>query len=272
MPPCTGRLAKMRTEAPFQFSPDPVSRTPPRMKKSLCRTGPLAAVLLGLVLIGLMGAAPVSAQPQEWQPADGPLLTRWADDIVPSNPLPEYPRPKMRRENWTNLNGLWDFQISKKRSKGEYEDQILVPYPVESALSGVTESVGAANRVWYRRTVLVDPVGDERVLLHTGASDWETQVFVNGQHVGQHQGGYDPLTVDITDALKDEGPQTIEVHRVGSDRSGTSAAWQADPRSPRHLVHGRDGHLADGVAGAGAGDVHQRSQGDPAGGAEPGKD
>ena len=158
-----------------------------------------------------MGAASVSAQPQEWQPADGPLLTRWADDIDPSNPLPEYPRPKMRRENWTNLNGLWDFQISKKRSKGEYEDQILVPYPVESALSGVMESVGAANRVWYRRTVTVDPVGDERVLLHFGASDWETQVFVNGQHVGRHQGGYDPFTVDITDALKDERPQTIEV-------------------------------------------------------------
>jgi len=182
-----------------------------RMMKSLRRTGLLAAVLLGLVLIGLMGAASVCAQPQEWQPADGPLLTRWADDFDPNNPLPEYPRPKMRRENWTNLNGLWDFQISKKRSKGEYDDQILVPYPVESALSGVMESVGAANRVWYRRTVSVDPVGDEHVLLHFGASDWETQVFVNGQHVGRHQGGYDPFTVDITDAFKDEGPQTIEV-------------------------------------------------------------
>lgn len=91
MPARTGLLAKMRTEAAFQFYTDPVSR--PRVMKSLCRTGLLAAVLIGLVLIGLMGAASVSAQPQEWQPADGRLLTRWADDTDPNSPLPEYPRP-----------------------------------------------------------------------------------------------------------------------------------------------------------------------------------
>jgi beta-galactosidase/beta-glucuronidase len=176
------------------------------MMRSFRRPGLLAAVL-----IGLTGTASVSAQSQEWQPADGPLLTRWADDIAPNNPLPEYPRPKMRRESWTNLNGLWDFHISGKRVKGEYDDQILVPYPVESALSGVMESVGAAKRVWYRRKVSLDSADDERVLLHFGASDWETQVFVNGEHVGRHQGGYDPFTVDITEALEEEGPQTIEI-------------------------------------------------------------
>lgn len=171
----------------------------------------LERTLLLVGLLGLLLPSSLAAQPTEWQPADGPMLTQWADDIDPENPLPEYPRPKMKRDEWTNLNGMWDFQISGKRGKGEYDDQILVPYPVESALSGVMESVGAENRVWYRRSFSVEPTADERVLLHFGASDWETHVFVNDQYVGKHQGGYDPFTFDITDALNEGGEQTIEV-------------------------------------------------------------
>jgi len=168
----------------------------------------LAAATLFVVL-----AVPSQALAQEegWQPADNPLMTRWADDIDPEEPLPEYPRPKMKRENWTNLNGQWDFQISDKSGKGEYDEQILVPYPVESALSGVKETVGAKNRVWYRRTFTANPTADERVLLHFGASDWETHVFVNDEYVGMHQGGYTPFSFDITDELTDGGEQTIEV-------------------------------------------------------------
>ena len=174
------------------------------------RTCPLAlGVIFLLVLFGLPTRAP--AQSKDWQPADNPLMTRWTDDIDPENPLPKYPRPKMKREQWKNLNGLWDFQISGKRGKGEYDDQILVPYPVESALSGVKKTVGAKNRVWYRRTFSINPADDERVLLHFGASDWETHVFVNDRHVGVHRGGYDPFTLDITDALSEEGEQTLEI-------------------------------------------------------------
>ena len=174
------------------------------------RTCTLAlGVIFLLVLFGLPTRAP--AQSEGWQPADNPLMTRWTDDIDPENPLPKYPRPKMKREQWKNLNGLWDFQISGKRGKGEYDDQILVPYPVESALSGVKKTVGAKNRVWYRRTFSINPADDERVLLHFGASDWETHVFVNDRHVGVHRGGYDPFTLDITDALSEEGEQTLEI-------------------------------------------------------------
>jgi beta-galactosidase/beta-glucuronidase len=189
----------------------------------------ISTVLIFGLALGLLPAT-VQAQPEAWQPADGPLMTRWADDVDPANPLPEYPRPKMERDQWTNLNGLWDFQISGKRGKGEYDDQILVPYPVESALSGVMESVGAENRVWYRRTVdVAPPAEDERVLLHFGASDWETNVFVNDQHVGMHQGGYDPFTFDITDALAEEGTQTIEV-----------TVW--DPTDKGHQPVGKQTH------------------------------
>jgi len=192
----------------------------------------LNALILGVALLLLPVIS--HAQSDTWQPAEGPLMTRWADDIDPDHPLPEYPRPKMERGNWTNLNGLWDFQISSKWGKGEYDDQILVPYPVESALSGVMETVGARNRVWYRRTFDVAPPGpDERVLLHFGASDWETHVFVNDQPVGMHQGGYDPFTFDITDALNDGNEQTIEVTVWDpTDRGHQPVGKQThDPRS-----------------------------------------
>ena len=184
-----------------------------------------AVLLLCLLTLPLR----VNAQSTDWMPADNPLMTQWADDINPEEPLPEYPRPKMKRDQWTNLNGRWDFQISGKRGKGEYDDQILVPYPVESALSGVKETVGAKNRVWYRRTFSADAADDERVLLHFGASDWQTRVFVNDQYVGMHQGGYDPFSFDITDALTDEGEQTIEV-----------TVW--DPTDTGHQPVGKQTH------------------------------
>jgi len=194
----------------------------------------LSVRALGIVLaLFCLTSGPTLAQSDDWQPADNPLMTRWADDVDPEAPLPEYPRPKMKRDQWTNLNGRWDFQISGKRGKGEYDDQILVPYPVESALSGVKQSVGAKNRVWYRRTVSVDPAADERVLLHVGASDWETHVFVNGTHVGRHQGGYDPFTFDVTDALDDGSEQTIEITVWDpTDRGHQPVGKQThDPRS-----------------------------------------
>jgi beta-galactosidase/beta-glucuronidase len=186
------------------------------------------------VLIGLLIPLAALGQTDEWQPADNPLMTQWAADINPEEPLPVYPRPKMKRDEWTNLNGLWDFQISDKSGKGEYDDQILVPYPVESALSGVKKTVGAKNRVWYRRTFTVNPAEDERLLLHFGASDWETHVFVNGQYVGMHQGGYDPFSFDITDELTEDEEQTLEV-----------TVW--DPTDRGHQPVGKQTHDPRGI-------------------------
>jgi hypothetical protein len=91
---------------------------------------------------------------EDWKPAAGPLMTRWAKDVTPDKTLPEYPRPQMARKEWTNLNGLWDYAIAPKSDAqpAGYPGKILVPFPVESALSGVMKTVGADNRLWYRRT------------------------------------------------------------------------------------------------------------------------
>ncbi len=148
----------------------------------------------------------------DWQPAEGPLMTRWAKQVSPDKVLPEYPRPQMVRKDWLNLNGLWEYAIRPK-DEGQpisCDGQILVPYPAESALSGVMKPVGEENRLWYRRTFEVPKKwAGRRVLLHFGAVDWDATVWVNSEEVGSHRGGYDPFTFDVTDALNDTGPQEV---------------------------------------------------------------
>jgi hypothetical protein len=165
-----------------------------------------------LILVCLIGlASPASAQ---WQPAQGPLMTRWAKQVSPDNVHGEYPRPQMTREKWTNLNGLWDYAIrpNVEVRPENFDGQILVPFPVESALSGVMKPVGADDWLWYRRTFeRPQLIGGRRLLLHFGAVDWSAMVFVNRQVVGRHQGGYDAFTFDITDALTGAGMQEIDV-------------------------------------------------------------
>ena len=162
---------------------------------------------------GILHSFLATAQDNQWEKAENPLFTEWAEDVSPDNALPEHPRPTMKREQWKNLNGEWDFEItSKSGSPDEYTNTILVPYPVESALSGVKKTVGAAKRAWYKRNFTVEnPHENGRVLLHFGASDWETDVFINGRHIGKHKGGYDPFTFDITEYIKSSGPQSIRV-------------------------------------------------------------
>src|SRR5262245_6960261 len=93
-----------------------------------------------------------AAQSYAWQPAEGPLKTRWTSQVSPQNALPEYPRPQMVRKEWLSLNGVWDFAVTPKDAKPEeYRTEILVPYPVESALSGVMKPVTENDRVYYRR-------------------------------------------------------------------------------------------------------------------------
>src|ERR1051325_575763 len=148
----------------------------------------------------------------DWQPAKGPLMTRWARDVSPKNAHPEYPRPQMERLQWHNLNGLWSYAITDKDSAqpAKWDGEILVPFPIESALSGVMKRVYETNQLWYRRTFTI-PRGwkGKRVLLNFGAVDWEVKVFVNGTNVGSHQGGYDGFSLDITDALRPAAEQEI---------------------------------------------------------------
>ena len=156
----------------------------------------------------LLWAAAVVAAPAEWQPAKAPLMTRWAKEVSAANVLSDYPRPQMVRSNWLNLNGIWDFALTErnKSKPGKFSRRILVPFPVESALSGVMSNVTQNDELWYHRTFELPATwpADEgtRFLLHLGAADWETTVFINGHEIGTHRGGYDPFTFDITTALK----------------------------------------------------------------------
>lgn len=139
----------------------------------------------------------------DWKVAENPLTTPWTAAVSPTNALPEYPRPQMTRPKWVNLNGLWDYAIAAKDAArpAQFEGQILVPYPIESALSGVKRPLTPDQRLWYRRTLNVAATKGSRLLLHFGAVDWRAEVFVNGKSVGVHEGGYDPFTFDITDSL-----------------------------------------------------------------------
>jgi hypothetical protein len=166
----------------------------------------------------------ISSSSWAWKPAEGPLMTRWAKDVSPGKVHREYPRPQMVREDWQNLNGLWDYAITARDAgrHEEFDGEIMVPFPCESALSGVMKPVGKDKRLWYRRTFKVPRKWKgQRVLLHFGAVDWDTAVWVNGKEVGNHKGGYDPFTFDITDALKESGTQEIAVSVWDPTNDGT---------------------------------------------------
>ena len=156
------------------------------------------------IAAAMLLSPPAHADGSGWQIKTGGLLTPWAAQVSPTNALPEYPRPQMVRPRWLNLNGLWDYAITSNGTArpGQYDGKILVPYPVESALSGVGRSFNREKTVWYQRTFRIpsDWAG-QRVLLHFGAVDWAARIFVDGQDVGFHTGGYDPFTFDITPFL-----------------------------------------------------------------------
>ena len=164
-------------------------------------------------LFALLSIPAVLCGAAEWKIQENPILSPWAEQVSPANAHPEYPRPQFVRNDWVNLNGLWDYAIIKAGEHVQkWDGKILVPYPVESALSGVKREVGKDNLLVYRRTVTI-PAGwkDKNVILNFEACDWKTDVNVNGKHVGTHIGGYAPFSFDITSALKPEGEQEIEV-------------------------------------------------------------
>ena len=144
----------------------------------------------------------------QYKPAGDSLKTRWAAEVTPDNVWREYPRPQMTRDNWLNLNGLWDYAIRPKGENniGEFDGKILVPFCIESSLSGVQKYVGKDNELWYHREFEVSSNWKgKRILLHFGAVDWKCDVWVNDIKVGSHTGGYTPFTFDITQAVKKKG-------------------------------------------------------------------
>ena len=143
----------------------------------------------------------------QYAPAGDSLKTRWASEVTPENVWQDYPRPQMYRLYWENLNGLWDYAIRPKGENniGEFDGKILVPFCVESSLSGVQKYVGKDNELWYQREFDYALYGKEHLLLHFGAVDWKCDVWVNDIKVGSHTGGYTPFTFDITQAVKKKG-------------------------------------------------------------------
>ncbi|WP_165042071.1 glycoside hydrolase family 2 protein [Dysgonomonas sp. ZJ709] len=140
----------------------------------------------------------------QWKPAGDKMKTKWAETIDVNNVLPEYPRPIIERSDWSNLNGLWDYAILPvgQQEPQSFDGKILVPFAVESSLSGVQKSLGKDNELWYKRTFTVPSNWKEKnILLHFGAVDWKTEVYVNDIKVGSHTGGYTPFSFDVTPYL-----------------------------------------------------------------------
>ena len=166
------------------------------------------------MLVILLVTCRLSAQ-ETWAIAHHTIVTPWAEKVDPNNPLPEYPRPQMQRGNWKNLNGLWQYSILPKQEEAvpaAFTGKILVPFAVESALSGVGKTVGKDSVLWYQRNIsLPASFKNNHVLLHFGAVDWLCDVYVNGKKAGTHQGGYDPFSFDITPLLNKKGEQQIAV-------------------------------------------------------------
>ncbi|MDF8264883.1 LamG-like jellyroll fold domain-containing protein [Luteipulveratus flavus] len=232
----------------------------------------LAGIVLAIVALliappAIAGAStgPLgAAKPGEpWHPAPVTLPTPWTNQVSPTNALPEYPRPQLTRTSWQSLNGLWQFAGASANEAPpvgrNLAEQILVPYPTESALSGIKRH---EDYMWYRRTIDVPQswkVGKgQRLMMNFGAVDYKATVWVNGKQVGQHTGGYGAFSVDVTDALTGKGPQEVIVgvedradatwqpvgkQRLVPDRgifyTGASGIWQSvwmEPVATDHVV------------------------------------
>ena len=153
-------------------------------------------MLLALALCGSTFA--------QWKPAGDKIKTSWGEQLDPKNVLPEYPRPIMERNDWKNLNGLWKYAITPKGTPAPaaYQGDILVPFAVESSLSGVGKMINEKEELWYQRTFDVPSNWrGKQILLHFGAVDWKAEVWVNDVKVGEHTGGFTPFYFDITSVL-----------------------------------------------------------------------
>lgn len=185
----------------------------------------------------LLAVAVVATASAEWKIAGDKIRTTWAENLDPNNVLPEYPRPQLERNEWMNLNGLWNYAVTDLTAAKPttFDGQILVPFAIESALSGVQKRVTKDDILWYERTfTLPSSWNGKRVMLNFGAVDWSCDVYLNDILVGNHTGGYAPFSLDITAALT-KGEQrlvvrvwdpTDSVHNpVGKQRLNPSGIW-----------------------------------------------
>ncbi|MHA1342433.1 MAG: glycoside hydrolase family 2 protein [Promethearchaeota archaeon] len=143
----------------------------------------------------------------KWRPIEGQLMSRWAKKILLEKPFLKYPRPQLKRKEWKSLNGLWNYAIRpiKEKIVNSYDGKILVPFAVESALSGVKKKLKPNQKLWYQCNFNIpESWSKKKILLHFGAVDWEATVFVNKRLAGIHKGGYTPFSFDITEFLNEK--------------------------------------------------------------------
>ena len=196
----------------------------------------ITAAMGFLIATSTVVAVAPSAQAAVWVPKTPPLSTPWTSQVSPTNALPEYPRPQLVRGEWQNLNGVWEFagaaNINTPPVGQTLPEGVLVPYPIESALSGIKRH---EDNMFYRRTFTVPSTWDgRRVKLNFGAVTWETRVWVNGTQVGTHTGGYDAFSFDITNALRAGSNEIIvgayspidgQRFPIGKQRRNPSGIW-----------------------------------------------
>ena len=171
----------------------------------------------------------------QWKPQGDKIKTKWAEQVDPNNTLPEYPRPIMERTNWKNLNGLWNYTIQPvgQATPTKYDGKILVPFAVESSLSGVMKTVGAEKELWYETTFTVDTNWKSKdILLHFGAVDWKAEVWLNDIKIGTHTGGYTAFSFNITPFLKGKSQKlVIKVWDPSSDGTQPRGKQVKNPES-----------------------------------------
>lgn len=182
----------------------------------------------------ILSAISLSAQ---WKPAGDKIKTKWAESIDVNNVLPEYPRPIMERSDWKNLNGLWDYAILPvgAAEPASFDGKILVPFAVESSLSGVQKTLGKENELWYHQSFTIPSNWKgKNILLHFGAVDWKTEVYLNDIKIGTHVGGYTPFSFDVTPYLtsgkqklvvKVWDPTTDGYQPVGKQNKNPEGIW-----------------------------------------------
>ncbi len=166
----------------------------------------------------------LTAVAQAWQPVADSMLTEWGAQVTPDTAWCEYPRPMMQRNEWTNLNGLWDYAVTPKtrtENPDKWDGQILVPFAIESALSGVKKPFTPDSALWYRRSLEITPKPGKRYLLNFEAVDYQSSVWVNGKKVGAHSGGNLPFSFDVTKTLQ-SGTNMLLVRVTDA----TDTAWQ----------------------------------------------
>jgi Glycosyl hydrolases family 2, sugar binding domain/Glycosyl hydrolases family 2/Glycosyl hydrolases family 2, TIM barrel domain len=175
------------------------------------------------------------SQGVQWQAAETPLLTTWGENLDTGQVLPEYPRPQLQRDHWKNLNGLWSFNVVPREVENvqSFPGTILVPFALESPLSGVGRPLFAGERLWYQRTFSVPESwkSNNNILLHFGAVDYQAEVFVNDIKVGEHRGGYTPFYFDISSALSESGDNELVV----AVRDPSNAHGATQQRGKQHL-------------------------------------